>query len=95
MNVRYVNLFLAYFRTTARTVGLSPKALAPIIGGVLVAAVKLVGLDSDELAGVIGVIAASIAAVLLPPGDVIAPPPVAEPGSDALMPPHALEKLAD
>lgn len=92
--MRYINRFLAVFRTTARTVGLSPKALAPIIGGVLAAGVKLVGLDSAEFAGLVGVVAASVAAVLLPPGDVIVPPAVEEPGSDASLAPHVQEKLA-
>jgi hypothetical protein len=94
MTMRYVNRFLAVFRQNAKTVGLSPKVLGPVIGGIIAAAAKLIGLDSNELAGVIGVVAASIAAVLLPPGDVVAPS-VTEAGSDALMPPHIQEKLAN
>jgi len=91
--MRYVRRFLAVFRHNARTVGLSPKALAPVIGGALAAGAGLIpGLDSPELAGVIGVVAASVAAVLLPPGDVVAPP-VDEAGSDASLPPHALEAI--
>lgn len=91
--MRYVRRFLAVFRHNARTVGLSPKALAPVIGGALAAGASVVGLDSPELAGVIGVVAASVAAVLLPPGDVVAPP-VEETGSDAALPPDVWNKIA-
>lgn len=91
--MRYVNRFLAIFRQNARTVGLSPKALAPIIGGAIVALAKAVGLDSDELAGLIGVVAASAAAVLLPPGDVVAAPADAV-ASDDLLSADVKAKLA-
>jgi hypothetical protein len=60
----------------------------------LVVVVKLVGLDSDELAGVIGVVAGSVAAYLLPPGDVVAAP-VVETGSDALLPPAVQARLSE
>jgi hypothetical protein len=92
--MRYLNRFLAYFRTTAKTVGLSPKALAPIIGGILAAGLKLIGVDDPEIVGAVSVVAASLAAVLLPPGDVVVPPAPAERGSDAALPPDVRAKLS-
>lgn len=69
--MRYLNRALAVFRSGARTVGLSPKALAPIIGGILAAGLKLVGIADPATIGAISVVAASIAGVLLPPGNVV------------------------
>jgi hypothetical protein len=73
---------LAGFRTVAKTLGLSPKALAPLIGAGITALLALVGLSPAEIgswvgvspevaAGAVLVVAGSVAAWLLRPGIVV------------------------
>jgi uncharacterized membrane protein len=73
------------FRSGARTVGLSPKALAAPIGAAITALLALVGLTPQVIGDAIGVnapavaaailtVATGIATVLLPPGVVTQPP---------------------
>lgn len=86
--MRYVNRLLGWFRSSAKTVGLSPKILAPAIGAGITAGLAAVGVTphdigqalglSDELAaGAIASLASTVALWLLPPGAVIPP---GEPG---------------
>lgn len=69
------------FRAGARTLGISPKAIAPFIGAGITALLALVGLTPDVIgswidvepvvvAGGITTLASSIAAAILPPGRV-------------------------
>jgi hypothetical protein len=99
----YVNRFLAFFRSEAVTVGLSPKALAPLIGAAITAALALLGLTPHDIGQAVGVdeavvaaaevtIAAKIAAVLLGPGAVVVPERVGE-GSDARLDAGVAAKL--
>lgn len=93
--MRYVNRFLSWFRGGARTVGLSPKILAPVIGSAITAALAAVGVSPHDVAALVGVsdevatagmlaVAANVALWLLPPGAVVVPTPVA-PSSDELI----------
>jgi hypothetical protein len=72
------------FRAGARTLGISPKALAPFIGAGITALLALVGLTPDVIGGWIDVsplvvvggittVAGTIAAALLRPGRVEPP----------------------
>jgi hypothetical protein len=77
-----------FLQTGARTVGLSPKALAPAIAAGIYFALKLAGINPP--AAVVTLVAGSIAAYLLPPGqttDEGTVPEVPEHGSDARLDP--------
>lgn len=80
--MRYINRALGRLRSSAKTVGLSPKILAPAIGSAITALLALAGLTPHDLAHAFGVsdeiaaaalitLAAHLAAWLLPPGNVV------------------------
>jgi hypothetical protein len=103
--MRYVNRFLALFRSEATTIGVSPKALAPIIGAAITAGLAWVGVTPHEIGQVIGVsdavvaagevtIAAKIAAILLGPGTVVRPEPSLTEGNDARLSDEVAQHLA-
>lgn len=71
------------FRSTARTLGISPKALAPFVGATITALLALFGLSPADIgswvgvegvvvAGAITTVAGAVAAYLLPAGIVMA-----------------------
>lgn len=93
--MRYVNRLLGWFRASAKTVGLSPKILAPTIAAGLTAGLAGAGLTPHDVGQVLGVsdevatagvvvVGSKIALWLLPPGDVIATGEIG-PSSDELM----------
>jgi hypothetical protein len=103
--MRYVNRLLAWFRASARTVGLSPKILAPAVTAGLAAVVSLAGLTPGDLGQVFGVspevvlgaelvLGTKLAIWLLPAGKVVNAPRPDELGSDASQPEHIAERLA-
>jgi len=81
-------------QTGATTVGISPKALAPVISAGIFGLCKLAHVNVPPV--VVMAIAGSVAAWLLPPGHVHAGDPQIGPGSDArLDPTHAPGGLLD
>lgn len=80
--MRYVNRLLGWFRSSAKTVGLSPKILAPAITTGVAALVSLAGLTPGDIGSVFNVsaeivlgaelvVGTKVAIWLLPAGDVI------------------------
>jgi len=88
---RITNRTLAVFRSGARTVGLSPKALAPLIGVAIAWVADLAGLPVDPVT--VALIAGTLAAALLPPGHVAVPEGFVSEGSDARLGPEARAEI--
>lgn len=91
---RYIIRARAWLQSGARTVGLSPKALAPAIGAGITAGLNAAGITPHDLgqvfavsdavaAGALTTVASAIAVWLLPPGQVATPPAIVGDGSDA------------
>jgi hypothetical protein len=101
---KYLNRIRAFFSSEARTVGLSPKALAPLIGAGITAGLAALGITPHDIGNVLGVsdsvvaagevtVAAKLAAYLLGPGSVVVPPPALAAGNDARLGPEARSAL--
>lgn len=95
-----LNRLLAFLRSEAVTIGLSPKALAPAIGVLIIVGLTRAGLPVPTIAtslgvsvsvvnGAIALIGATVAGYLLGPGNVVRPAPELTEGSDARLSPTA------
>lgn len=101
---KYINRARALFRSEAVTLGVSPKALAGVIGSALTALLALAGVTPADIAGALSVnvsvvaaaevaIASTVAAFLLGPGSVAAVPASLTEGSDARLSDEANAQL--
>lgn len=103
---KILNRIRAFFSSEAKTVGLSPKVLAPFIASGIAALISWVGLTPGDISGFLHVnvsvitggeliLGTAIAAWLLGPGTVAVPDPELTAGSDARLSPEAQAKLAE
>ncbi|MBA3688457.1 MAG: hypothetical protein H0W81_06485 [Chloroflexi bacterium] len=102
--MRYLQRVLAWFRTEATMVGLSPKILQTVIGTGITAGLSALGLTPGDIGNALGfpssavagaevVVASWLAGYLLPVGKVAMPVHVKEPPSDDLLEDHVKAKL--